>query len=575
MDLQQLKNVGEAPEWMTLESFATLSADYLLPEETPRLLYKRLAEASAKQLKKPELAAKFFNYMWKNWICPASPVLSNMGTNRGLPISCFASTAPDSMSGIMDSLKETAMLTKSGGGMGKYWGKLRPKGTRISTGGVTDGILSFLKMEEAVLEGVSQSGIRRGSGAQYYPITGSEAREFIDIRRNDGADLNKKCMSVNFHHALTVSDEFYESCKTSAKSRELWKKMLTVRYETGEPYVIRPDVANRMAPECYKKNNLTITTSNLCSEIFLYTDEEHTFVCCLSSLNLARYDEWKDSDVVQTAIWFLDGVMEEFIKRADGIPGLENSVRFAKKSRALGLGVLGWHTLLQSKMIPFESFEAMQLNAEVFKLIDEKSQEATKALALEYGEPEWCKGFGIRNSHRLAVAPTFSNALISGGVSQGIEPITANIFAQKTAKGAFVIKNKQLVELLKSKGKDTPEIWSEINGRAGSVAGLSFLSAEEKSVFATAREISQFTLVQQAAQRQPYIDQGQSLNLFFAAPEVITDTETKEKIAKYIHDVHRLAFELDIKGLYYLKGSAVMQGDKVFREEGECLSCSG
>ena len=572
--LVDLKKNGDAPQWLEDEGFQTLCSGYLLPNETPREMYRRVAASAAKYLKKPELEDKFYKYIDNNWLCLASPVASNAGTERGLPISCYSISVDDDLSGIYLSYHETAMLTKHGGGVGKYWGRLRQRGSKIAGNGVSDGIIPWLKVEESTLQSTSQGGVRRGSGAQYLDIVSNEIDEFIDIRRPVG-DLSRRCQSNNFHHAVCIDDEFMEKCKKgNHRSRELWAKILNTRLETGEPYIMYKDTANRLVPDCYKANKLNIETSNLCSEIFLHTDPEHTFVCCLSSLNLARWDEWKNTDLVETSRWFLDGIMEEFIQKADQLPGFVHAVNFAKKSRALGLGALGWHTLLQSKYIPFESFEASQLNNEIFKTMYDRSKNASRQLALEYGEPLWCKGFGVRNSHTMAVAPTVSNSIISGSVSQGIEPIIANYFAQKSAKGTFIRKNKQLEVLLDKKGKNTFDIWEQINLDKGSVRNLDFLTLQEKEVFLTAKELNQFAIVRQAGQRQRWIDQGQSVNLFFPITDNL-DLESRQKLGKYISQVHLEAYELGLKSLYYCRAESVLRGDTVYRDSNECKSCEG
>lgn len=487
---------------------------------------------------------------------------------------CYASSVADNLDSIFKSFHEIAMLTKHGGGCGTYWGRLRQRGDLIGgSNGHSEGIIPWLKVMESTLESTSQGGVRRGSGAQYLDISSNEIEDFIDIRRPTG-DSSRRCHSINFHHAVCIDDGFMKDCLNgNKKARSIWDRLLNTRHEMGQPYIMNKDIANRLAPDCYKKNNLTIETSNLCNEVYLYTDPEHTFVCCLSSLNVARYDEWKDTDLIETAIWFLDGIMEEFIHKAESLPGFQHAINSAKKGRPLGLGQLGWHTFLQIRGVPFESFEAMQLNAEIARTIDERSLKATQQLALEYGEPEWCKGFGMRNTHRIAIAPTISNSLISGGVSQGIEPIAANYFAQKGAKGTFIRKNRQLEQLLDKKGKNSFDIWEEINNNAGSVKNLDFLTADEKEIFATAREINQFAIIRQASQRQQWIDQGQSVNLFFSAPENINDDKQRKKLGNYIHEVHLLAWELGLKGLYYLRPTAVLKGDNIYREDSDCKAC--
>ena len=718
MNLEELKEKGEAPPWLTEEGYTMLSKGYLLKDETPKDMYIRVSTSTAKYLNKPNLAKKFFQYIWNNWLCLSTPVAANTGTDRGLNISCFNQVVPDTLSDIFMAYHETAILSKIGGGTSAYWGRLRQRGAKVGDNGVSDGVIPWLKTMESTLQSVSQGGVRRGSGAQYLDIESNDIEEFIDIRRPVG-DLSRRCLSSSFHHGVCISDEFMNRCKNGdEKSRRLWEKILTTRIETGEPYLFFSDTVNRHRPKHMIDRNLQVLSSNLCvsgdtliltdkgwkeikslagqyvnvwngeqfsksavdktsdksklltvnfsngsslkctenhiffiqkgihtlqkpckelrvgdriqkyilpiidndfsikgfshfnikvksiidentfeetycfnepihhkgalngiltgncNEIMLPSDEKHTFVCCLSSLNLARYEEWKDTDAVRAAIWFLDGVVSEFIDRASGVFGLEKAVRFAEKSRALGLGVLGWHSLLQSKMIPFESFEAMQLNNEIFRLIDSESKEATKELAKEYGEPDWLEGYGIRNLTRLAVAPTYSNSIISGGLSQGIEPISANSYSQKSAKGTFIRKNEYLRKLLKYKGKDTLEIWDSITVNDGSVRNLDCLTDEEKSVFLTAREINQFAIVRQAAQRQKYIDQGQSLNLFFTSPKNMTE-ESRKSLGRYIHQVHWLAWELELKGLYYCRSSSVLSGDSIYREESDCKSCQG
>ena len=338
---------------------------------------------------------------------------------------------------------------------------------------------------------------------------------------------------------------------------------MKARAETGEPYLFFTDNVNKANPECYVSNNLTVKTSNICTEIFLHTDEDHSFVCCLSSMNLVRWNEWKNTHAVATAIRFLDAVIQEYIDKSCGIPGLEASRSSAAKGRAIGLGVLGWHSLLQKEGLPFDSFGAMMLNSQIFSKIKEEATVSSQLLAKELGEPLWCKGFGIRNTHLMAVAPTVSNSAIAGGYSPGIEPITANIFSKKSAKGTFIIKNRDLESLLAQKGKDTPETWKSINEQSGSVQHLTFLSDDEKQVYLTAREINQHAIIKQAAQRQKFIDQGQSVNLFFAA----------NSDPKYIHEVHLAAWEQGLKSLYYLRTEGVIRGDLASRSKDECVAC--
>lgn len=572
--LEQLKETGDAPSWLSSDALQTLSKGYLLKDETPKQMYWRISEAAARRLKRPELAKKFYTIIDNNWLCPATPVAANMGTDKGLPISCYGLYAQDSVHGIGTSGLETMMLTKNGGGIGKYWGDVRSSGSRVGQIGHSKGIIPWLTLEEKFLSSVSQGDARGGAGAQYLPITHGDFDDFIDIRRQTG-DADRRCRSKNFHHAVVIDDEFMQDCKRGSKdARARWGKVLKTRVETGEPYLFFRTNANVARPEWYVKNGLDIKTSQLCAEILLHCDADHTFVCCLSSMNLARWDEWKDTDAVQLAIWFLDGVMQEFIDKARLEPGFEKAVRFSEKSRALGLGALGWHTLLQEKMFAWESFDAMQLNAQVFRRIRSEAEKATVDLAKEYGEVEWTKGFGRRNTHLMAVAPTVSNSINAGGISQGIEPWAGNIFSQDSAKGNFIRKNPSFVRMLQAKGKDSFDTWERVNADGGSVRSLDFLNDKEKEVFKTAREINQFSVINQASQRQKFIDQGQSLNLFFAKPDSLS-AEDSQKLAKYIHEVHWSAWEQGLATLYYLRSESMLKGDRVFRESTECASCEG
>lgn len=574
MTLEKLKEIGEAPEWLEEFGFQTLQSGYLLPGETPKTMYHRVAKAAASQLHKhPGIENKIFQCIWNNWIGLSTPIATNVGTQRGLPVSCFGQYVDDSLDGIFKSYHETAMLTKNGGGIGKEWSSIRGRGMSIKGNGSSEGVVPWLKIEESVLQGVSQGSTRRGAGANYLDITHPDAEEFIEIRRQTG-DPTRRCLSVNFHHALNIEDDFInEMLSGNKKNRNLWEKLLKARVEMGEPYIHFKSNSNKNLPEWYKKNNLDIKQSQLCNEIFLYSDAQHTFTCVLCSMNLARFDEWKNTDAVQVAILMLDAVASEFVQKAKNIPGFENAVRFTEKARALGLGALGWHTLLQSKLIAFDSFEAMQLNSLVFKTIKDQAELATIDLAEKYGEAEWTKGFKRRNTDLTAIAPTVSNSLISGGVSQGVEPIAANIYSQKSAKGTFIRKNPTLQTYLKTINKDTLEVWEEINKNSGSVKSLKFLSDHEKDVFATAREINQFAVVRQAGQRQKFISQGQSINLFFAIPKDIQDTDLRKKLGKYIHDVHMEAWQLGLKGLYYLRPESALKGDSVFKDSSDCKVC--
>lgn len=563
-ELDILKSNGEAPIFLTDEGLRTLKGGYLLPDETPRGMYQRVAKAAASYYQNPKKwEAKFLDVMWKNWLCLASPIASNLGSNRGLPISCNSIEIADSVDSIFKKNHELAMLSKNGAGVGVYCGNIRSRGEGIKGNGKSEGVIPWLKVLDSSVVAVSQGGVRRAAAAVYLPMDHGDVEEFLNIRRPMG-DMNRRCLNLN--HGVCITDEWMKSMVAGDKSkRALWGQLLTNRVESGEPYLFFTDTVNRANPECYKDKGLTVKTSNICNEIYLHTDPDHSFVCCLSSLNLTKWDEWKDSDLIETTVRFLDAVLQEYIVKSEGVPGLEASRASAIKGRAIGIGVLGWHSLLQAKGLPFDSVDSMQLNNEIFRTMRKRSDAETKVLAEELGEPEWCAGHQRRNTHCLAVAPTVSNSTISGGYSAGIEPLAANIFSQKSAKGTFIRKNPILEKLLSDKEKNTPETWKSINEFSGSIQHLSFLSKEEKEVFLTAREINQHAIIKQAAQRQRWIDQGQSVNLFFAS----------NASPKYIHEVHMAAWELGLKGLYYFRSEGVLRGDMASRTKDECVACEG
>lgn len=564
MDLLQLKEKGLAPDFYTDESLQTVNNGYLLENETPKDMYERLANAAASILKKPELKSEFFTLFWNNWLCPASPVLSNLGSDRGLPISCYGQFVPDSIDGIFKTYHEAAMLTKNGGGIGASWDSIRARGSLIRGNGKSEGVVPWLAILDREALAVGQGGVRRAGIQVSLDIQHGDYEEFLNIRRPVG-DINRQCL--NLHHCVNIGDDFmHEVLNGNKEARHKWKELLKTRVETGEPYIMFKDTSNKNKPFEQHINN-----TQLCSEIFLPNDEQHTYVCCLSSLNLVKWEEWKDYKfnsglgVVELSIYFLDAVMQEFIDKASKLPGFEKAVNFSIKSRALGLGVLGWHTLLQEKLLPFDSFQSMMLNAQIFKQIKEQSLEASKKLALELGCPEWCKKNGVRNLTQLAIAPTMSNSIISGGHSAGVEPISANCYSMKSAKGTFIRKNKQLLDLLESKGINNVETWETIIRNAGSVQQLKQLSSDEKEVFKTAREINQFSIINQAGQRQQFIDQGQSINLFFTAGTS----------AKYINEVHVHAWQSGLKSLYYLRSETVLKGTAIEYQKSDCVSCEG
>jgi ribonucleoside-diphosphate reductase alpha chain len=550
------------PNFYTQESLSTISKGYVQENERPVEMYRRVAKSVSSYLGKQELEEKFFSLMWEGKLCPATPVLANTGTNRGLNISCNSIHLGDSVLSIYQKKLEFAMLTKNGAGVGIYMGDVRGRGANIKGNGKSEGIIPWCKEFDLTSAVVSQGSTRRGAGAVYLPITHVDIRDFLNMRRANQEEY-KRCMSI--HHAVCIDDEFMNRVKNGdAEARELLIEVYKARVETGEPYIFFTDNVNKNNPQCYKDRGLDVKTSNICSEITLYTDVDHSFVCCLSSLNLVNWASISDDDIFYSVV-FLDGVLSEYIDKARHIKGLESAVRSAEKGRALGLGVLGYHSLLQSEGTAFNSFRAKLLNKAIFDKIRRNADRATEWLAKEYGEPEWCVGSGRRNTHTIAVAPTASNSIIAGSVSQGIEPLVANAFAKKTAKGTFISHNPALKKLLAEIGKDTPDVWTSIATTDGSVQHFDFLSAEQKAVFLTAFEIDQLAIVDQAADRQKFIDQAQSLNLFFYA-----DVDPR-----YYHQVHFEAWEKGVKTLYYCRSSTVLKGDVASRNEAECLACHG
>ena len=552
------------PEWMDEISLATISKGYLLPGETVRAAYKRVANAAANRLKKPELANKFFKYIWNGWIGLASPVISNMGTDRGLPISCYGVDTPDSIRGIGLTNAELMRLTSKGGGVGISVSRIRPRGTEIAGNGKSEGVVPWCKIYDSSIIATNQGNVRRGAASVNLDIEHPDVDEFLEIRRPKG-DVNRQCL--NLHQCVVVGDNFMRKLEArDSESMQRWAKVLKSRMETGEPYIMYKDNVNKNNPIAYRMNNLEVTMTNICSEITLFTDEEHSFICCLSSLNLAKWEEFKDTDCIQTAIWFLDGVMEEFIDKSNGKESLKRTHKHAKKGRALGLGVMGWHTFLQQKGLPFASIASTVHTRNIFNKIRMEAETASMELAAEYGEPLWCRGTGMRNTHLLAVAPTVSNSVICGGISAGIEPLPANVYTFNGAKGTFIRKNKSLEELLESKGENKEKWWKQMLQEGGSVMGLpdTVLSSDEKEVFLTFPEINQLELVKQAAERQKYIDQTQSLNVSFDPNDS----------PKWINQVHMEGWKLGIKTFYYLRTDSVIKGDLGSRMA-DCVACDG
>ena len=554
----------EYPEWMDEISLATISKGYLLPGETVRKAYRRVANASADRLKKPELANKFFKYIWNGWIGLASPVISNMGTDRGLPISCYGIDTPDSIRGIGLTNAELMRLTSKGGGVGISVSRIRPRGDEITGNGKSEGVVPWCKIYDSSIIATNQGNVRRGAASVNLDIEHPDIDEFLEIRRPKG-DVNRQCL--NLHQCVVVGDSFMRKLEArDSEAMNRWAKILKARMETGEPYIMFKDNVNKNNPIAYRMNNLDVTMTNICSEITLFTDEWHSFICCLSSLNLAKWDDFKDTDCIQTAIWFLDGVMQEFIDKSNGKDSLVRTHNHAKKGRALGLGVMGWHTFLQQKNLPFNSIASTVHTRNIFNKIRMEAETASMELAAEYGEPIWCRGTGMRNTHLLAVAPTVSNSVICGGISAGIEPLPANVYTFNGAKGTFIRKNKSLEAVLEAKGENKEKWWKQMLQDNGSVLGLpdNVLSAEEKDVFLTFPEINQLELVKQAAERQKYIDQTQSLNLSFDPNDS----------PKWINQVHMEGWKLGVKTFYYLRTDSVIKGDLGSRQA-DCVSCDG
>ena len=567
IDYSTWKSGVDYPEWMNEVSLATISKGYLLPDENPKRAYKRVADAVAKRLDRPDLANKFFKYMWKGWLNLASPVLSNTGTDKGLPISCFGIDTPDSIRGIGLTNAELMRLTSLGGGVGIGLGRVRGRGKKIANGdtGNSEGIVPWAKIYDSTIIATNQGSVRRGAASVNLDINHTDIKEFLRIRRPQG-DPNRQCL--NLHQCVSIDDKFMQRLEhRDPEAMELWVEILKSRVETGEPYIMFKDNVNNANPPAYVKNNLDVTMTNICSEIALHTDEEHSFVCCLSSLNLTKYDEWKDTDLVETAIYFLDGVLEEFLVKTNGKDSLIRAHRSAKKGRALGLGVLGWHSFLQSKGLPFNSIASTSWTNKIFSQIKNQAEAASRKLAEEYGEPIWCKGTGMRNTHLIAIAPTVSNSTISGGVSAGIEPIPANVYTFNSSKGTFIRKNPILEKYLEEKGHNSEEVWQQILKDRGSIANLpeDVMPVEDKEVFLTFAEINQLGLVEQAAIRGKYIDQAQSLNLAFDPSDS----------PKFINLVHQTAWKLGLKTLYYLRTDSVINGDIGSRTSEDCLNCDG
>lgn len=549
---------------------AVLADRYLLNGENFQGLFARVAHFYSDN---DAHAQRLYDYMSRMWFMPATPVLSNGGTDRGMPISCFLNEVGDSLDGIVDIWNENVWLASRGGGIGTYWGNVRSIGEKVRGNGKTSGIVPFIGVQDRLTLAISQGSLRRGSSAVYLPVSHPEIEEFVEIRRPTGGDPNRR--ALNLHHGVVVTDDFMravanddpwelkspydDSVVSIVKARDVWIRILLARVETGEPYILFIDRVNELAPESYKLNNLLVKTSNLCSEITLATGkdqlgEERTAVCCLSSLNLEYYEEWKDNpQFIEDTVRFLDNVLEDFINRA---PDTMAKAKYsAFRERSIGLGVMGFHSFLQSKKAPFESVMAKSWNNKMFKHIKEGVDKASKVLAEEKGAcPDAAeKGLMERFTHKMAIAPTASISIIAGNSSPGIEPYSANTFTQKTLTGSFNVRNKHLKKLLQEKGMDTDETWTSIMTHEGSVQHLEFLSQDEKDVFKTAFEIDQRWVIDLAADRTPYICQAQSLNLFIPA-----DIHKRD-----LHMLHFMGWQKGLKSFYYCRSKSIQRADKV------------
>ena len=575
------KKGEDYPTWGDTDVYKkTIAGGYLLQGESPKEAYRRVSNAVARRLYKPELADKFFDYIWKGWLCLASPVLSNTGTDRGLPISCFGIDVADSIMDIGNKNLEMMLLAKHGGGVGLGVNMIRPAGATIAGNGTSDGVVPFCKIYDSTILATNQGSVRRGAASVNINIDHPDFLDWLEIREPKG-DVNRQ--SLNLHQCAVVGDKFMRRLEEGQpEARSKWSKLLQKRKATGEPYIMFKGNINKVNPKAYKANSLKVHMTNICSEITLHTDESHSFVCCLSSVNLAKYDEWKNSDLIYDATWFLDGVLSEFIHRAKNMKGFDNAVRSAEKGRALGLGVLGWHTLLQQKGISFEGLLAQFKTREIFSQLKLETERASRDLADVYGEPLWCVGTGMRNTHLRAVAPTVSNSKLSGNVSPGIEPWAANVFTEQSAKGTFIRKNRELEKIFKKLNINTQKTWDKVLKDKGSVQGIKELNGyyydtsgkltEEKvgepvkNVFKTFKEINQLELVNQAGIRQTYIDQSVSLNLAFPS----------QAEPRWINRVHIEAWKRGIKTLYYTRTESVLRGDIAAEAMNpDCLSCDG
>ena len=553
-------------DWLTENSRSFLHAGYLAPGVSPENRIREIANRAEELLGIEGYSDKFYRYMSQGFYSLASPVWSNFGKERGLPISCFGSNVSDDMGNILFTQSEVGMMSKLGGGTSGYFGNIRHRGAPVKNNGKASGAVHIMQLFETMVDVVSQGSVRRGRFSPYLPVEHNDISEFLDIG-TEGNPIQE------LTHGVTVSDAWMESMISGDQDkRKIWAKVIQRRGEIGYPYIFFNDKANKGAPDVYKDKDHKIHASNLCTEIMLPSNDNWSFVCVLSSLNVMHYDKWKDTDAVETMVYFLDAVITEFINKLEVYRDssdredrqtflfMERAYNFAKENRALGLGVLGWHSLLQSKMMPFNSQETYDLNTEIFKFIKERSYKASGELADLFGEPEVLKGYGRRNATLNAIAPTTSSAFILGQVSQGIEPIWSNIYVKDIAKIKTTIKNPFLLDLLEEKGKNTTEVWHSIREKDGSVQHLEFLSETEKEVFKTYSEIDQMDIIYQAGNRQEYIDQGQSVNIIVHPDMPIKD----------INKLYITAWKLGLKSLYYQHS---MNAAQKFKQKKDCVSC--
>lgn len=548
---------GEKLWWKNAESEQNLNRGYLLKGETVEKAIERVCTAAAQRLYKPELKEAFQEMVERGWMSLSSPIWANMGTERGLPISCFNVHVPDNIEGITHKLGEVIMQTKLGGGTSGYFGKLRGRGSAVTDNGKSSGAVSFMRLFDTTMDTISQGGVRRGAFAAYLDVDHPDIMEFLQIK-NIGHPIQ------NLFSGVCVPDYWMQDMVDGDMAkREVWAALLECRQQKGLPYIFFTDNVNKNKPQIYKDLNYVIHASNLCSEIMLPSTEDESFICCLSSMNIETYDEWKDSDAVRLAIFFLDAVLQEFIAKTEDNYYLANANRFAKRHRALGLGVLGWHSYLQKNMIPFEGMRAKQLTASIFKEIRDRAEKATQDLARIYGEAPILKGYGRRNATLMAIAPTTSSSAILGQASPGIEPFSSNYYKVGLSKGNFMRQNKYLKKLLAERGMDNEDTWRGIMLHHGSVQHLQGLTTEEKDVFKTFKEISQLEIIQQAAIRQQYVDQSQSLNL-----NIPSNLPIKE-VNKLIIE----AWRLGIKTLYYQRSQSVSK--ELVTSLVTCKSCEG